>query len=298
MPAAQQPVIGFIGLGTMGRPMAARLRTAGYPLVVYNRTPEKCLPLVQLGATHVRTPEAAAGSSEIVITMVSTPQDVEAVVLGHDGVAKGLRPDSVLIDMSTVLPATSRMLHEAAHAAGGAFLDAPVVGSQAPAETGQLVILVGGPADVVERCRPVLQTLGKAIVHAGDVGQGAALKLCINLILAHLAAGFAEGLTLARRSGVDAQLVLRVLEGSTFYSPWYQTKGRSMIQGDFSPHFALKHMHKDLRLMGLLSQSLDASLPVTQAVRELFRSAESQGGGELDYSAILTYLDRQPQTAR
>ncbi len=282
----------------MGRAMAARLRAAGFPLFVYNRTPDKCQPLVQLGATQVRTPQAVAVSSEIVITMVSAPQDVETVVLGHEGAARGLHRGSVLIDMSTVLPATSRMLDAAARAAGAVFLDAPVVGSKGPAETGQLVILVGGSADTLARCRPVLQVLGKSIIHAGDVGQGAALKLCINLILAHLAAGFAEGLALARRADLDPNVLLQVLDASTFHSPWYQTKGRAMIGGDFSPHFALKHMHKDLRLMTLLAQSLEAPLPVTQAVRDLFRTAESQGSGELDYSAILAWLERRPQPSK
>ena len=287
------PAIGFIGLGTMGRAMATRVHQSGFPLFVCNRTPEKCRPLVALGATQVRTPQTVATSSEIIITMVSAPQDVEAVVLGPEGVAAGLRRGSVLMDMSTVLPATSRRLADATRAAGAHFLDAPVVGSQQPAETGELVILVGGPADVLERCRPVLQVMSKTIVHAGDVGQGAALKLCINLILAHLAAGFAEGLTLARHAQLDPQALLQVLQASTFHSPWYQTKGRTMLQGDFAPHFALKHMHKDLRLMEALAQSLE--LPVTRAVRELFYHAESDGAGELDYSAILAQLERQPQ---
>ena len=171
--ATALPTVGFIGLGTMGRPMAARLRTGGFPLVVYNRTAEKCRPLVALGATQMRTPQAVAASSEIVITMVSTPQDVEMVALGHGGAALGLRAGSVLIDMSTVLPETSRRLGEAARAKGAHFLDAPVVGSKGPAETGELVILVGGEAGVLERCRPVLAALGKTIVHAGATGQGA-----------------------------------------------------------------------------------------------------------------------------
>lgn len=289
---AALPTVGFIGLGTMGRPMAERLRAAGYPLTVYNRTPEKCHPLVTLGAVRAPSPQAAA-ASEIVITMVSTPQAAEAVVLGPEGAARGLHRGSVLMDMSTVAPETSRRLGAAAATRGASFLDAPVVGSKGPAERGELVILVGGDAAVLARCRPVLSAMGKAVIHAGAIGQGAALKLCVNLILAHLAAGFAEGILLARRAGVDPQTLLAVLEAGTFSSPWYQTKGRAMLRGDFAAHFALKHMHKDVRLIGALAQSLEVELPVTQAVRALYQAAEAGGAAELDYSAVLAHLEQR-----
>ena len=285
------PRIGFLGLGTMGLPMAANLAKAGFPLTVWNRTAHKAEPLLRLGAKAGKGPAHVAAEADVVITMVSQPQDVEQVVLGPDGVLDGIKPGAVLMDMSTVLPATSRKLAGAVTTKQAEFLDAPVVGSKGPATDGALVILVGGLPQTLERCRPVLSAMGKTIIHAGGVGLGSALKLATNLMLAHLAAGFAEGLLLVQKAGLDPRRYLEVLEASTFRSPWYQTKGVSMVKREFSPHFALKHMHKDLRLMGELAGEAGAAVPVTRAVAQLFARSETAGRGELDYSAILAQLD-------
>ena len=265
-----QPRIGFIGLGTMGTPMATNLAKANFPLTVWNRTASKVEPLLQVGAKAAKSPAHVAAEAEVVITMVSQPMDVEAVVLGPEGVLEGLRPRSVLIDMSTVSPATSRKLAGAVTTKQAEFLDAPVVGSKGPATEGKLVILVGGLPSTLERCRPIFSPMGKTIIHAGGVGMGSTLKLATNLMLAHLAAGFSEGLLLVQRAGLDPKRYLEVLEASTFHSPWYQTKGLGMVKRDFAPHFALKHMHKDLRLMGELSADLHTVLPITKAVEQLF----------------------------
>ena len=285
-----KPRVGFLGLGTMGTPMAMHVAKAGFPLIVWNRTAAKVEPLLKVGAKAGKNPAHVASDVEIVVTMVSKPQDVEQVVLGPDGVLEGIKPGSVLIDMSTVSPATSRKLAGAATTKQAEFLDAPVVGSKGPATEGALVILVGGLPQTLERCRPVLQAMGKLIVHAGNVGAGSVLKLATNLMLGHLMAGFAEGVALVNAAGVDPKKYLEVLEGSTFRSPWYQTKGAGMIKQDFSPHFALKHMRKDLDLMCLLAQELQLSLPITDAVRQLYAEAEAKGRGELDYSVVFAHL--------
>ncbi len=294
MPSApsHRPKIGFIGLGTMGTPMATNLAKAGYSLVVWNRTAAKAQPLAKLGAKVAKGPAHVAAEVDIVVTMVSRPQDIEEIVLKPDGVRDGLRPGSVLIDMSTVLPATSRTLAGAAAAKQAEFLDAPVVGSKGPATDGTLVILVGGLPSTLERCRPILQTMGKTIIHAGSVGMGAALKLATNLMLSHLIAGFSEGLLMAKEAGCDPQLLLQVFDASTFHSPWYRMKGTGMLKGDFSTHFALKHMRKDLELMMRLAEELGAPLPVTERIRSLFADAETAGRGELDYSAVYEYLSQ------
>ena len=286
-----QPKVGFIGLGTMGTPMALNLLNAGFPLVVWNRTPAKTAPLRDAGAKVSKGPAHVAAEVEIVITMVSQPSDVEAVVLGPDGVAEGIQSGSVLIDMSTVSPSTSRKLAGAVATKHAEFLDAPVVGSKGPATEGTLVILVGGLPMTLERCRPLLAAMGKTIIHAGGVGMGSALKLAVNLMLAHLAAGFAEGLLLVQRAGLDPKRYLEVLDASTFRSPWYQTKGVGMVKRDFTTHFALKHMRKDLRLMNELATDTRTALPVTKAIEQLFAASEAAGKAEVDYSAILAYLE-------
>ncbi len=285
-----KPRVGFIGLGTMGSAMAANLAKAGFPLVVWNRTAVKMEPLVRLGAKASKGPAHVAAETDVIITMVSRPQDAEAVVLGPEGVLEGLRPGSVLIDMSTVSPATSRKLAGAVTTKQAEFLDAPVVGSKGPATQGALVMLVGGLPQTVERCRPILLAMGKTIVHAGNVGSGSALKLVTNLMLAHLMAGFAEAMLLAEAAGLDPKKFLEVLDASTFPSPWYHAKGAGMLKRDFSPHFALKHMRKDLELMTALGRELSARLPITGAIRRLFAQTEAAGRGELDYSAIFPHL--------
>ena len=275
----------------MGTPMATNLLKAGFPLIVWNRTAAKMEPLLKLGAKAGKGPAHVAAEVDVVITMVSRPQDVEQVVLGPDGVMDGMKPGSVLIDMSTVSPATSRKLAGAATTKQAEFLDAPVVGSKGPATDGSLVILVGGLPTTLERCRPILAAMGKTIIHAGTVGMGASLKLATNLMLAHLAAGFAEGLLLVQRAGLDPKRYLEVLEASTFRSPWYQTKGIGMIKREFAPHFALKHMRKDLRLMQELAADVHCPLPVTDVIEQLFDRSEQAGRAELDYSAILASLE-------
>jgi len=286
-----QPRIGFIGLGTMGAPMASNLLKTGFPVTVWNRTASKMEPLQARGAKAAHGPAQLASAVDVVITMVSQPSDVEAVVLGPGGVLEGLKLGSVLIDMSTVSPSTSSTLAGAVTTKQAEFLDAPVVGSKGPATEGTLVILVGGLPSTLERCRAILGAMGKTIIHAGTVGAGSTLKLATNLMLAHLSAGFAEGLLLVQRAGLDPKRYLEVLDASTFRSPWYQTKGLGMIHRDFSAHFALKHMRKDIRLMNELAQEGHLLLPITKAVEQLFARAESSGQGELDYSAILATLE-------
>lgn len=290
MTLSTKPRVGFLGLGTMGAPMAANLARAGFPLVVWNRTAAKMEPLLKLGAKAGRSPAHVASEVEAIVTMVSRPDDVEQVVLGADGVIEGIQPGAVLIDMSTVSPATSRKLAGAVTTKRAEFLDAPVVGSKGPAAEGTLVILVGGLPQTLKRCEPILRAIGKTVIHAGNVGMGCALKLATNLMLGHLMAGLSEAVVLAKRCGVDPELLLKVIEGSTFPSPWYRSKGGTMLKGDFSPHFALKLMRKDFELMKQVAQELALRLPVTEVVRQLFAEAEATGKGDLDYSVIFEHL--------
>ena len=197
--------VAFLGLGAMGAPMATNLLKAGVPLTVWNRTASKTEPLARLGAHVAKSPAHAGAEADAVITMLSAPKDVEQVVGGPDGALDGMKSGSVLIDMSTVSPSTSRKLAGAAVAKGVEFLDAPVVGSKGPATDGTLVILVGGLPQTLQRVRPILAAMGRTIIHAGNVGMGSTLKLATNLMLAHLMAGFAEGVHLLQGAGADPQ---------------------------------------------------------------------------------------------
>lgn len=291
MTSASKPRIGFIGLGTMGNPMATNLLKAGFEVIVWNRTPGKMAPLAKLGAKEGKGPAEVASEVDVTITMVSQPKDIEEVVFRPDGVLDGLKAGSILIDMSTVLPATSRKVAGAVAAKQAEFMDCPVVGSLGPATKGELVILAGGLPGTLERCREILSSMGKQVIHCGDVGMGSTLKLATNLMLAHLMAGFAEAILLIQRAGGDPKKYLEILAGSSFSSPWYGTKGIGVLNRDFNVHFALKHMHKDLRLMGEFAKDVKTALPITKAIEEAFAKAEEQGKAELDYSAIYTMIE-------
>ena len=271
--------------------MAMNLLAAGFPLVVWNRTPIKTKPLAERGAKVAKGPAHVASEVDVVITMVSAPSAVESVILGPSGVLEGIRSGAIVVDMSTVSPTTSRKLAGALTTKQVEFLDAPVVGSRGPAKQGTLVILVGGLPGTLERMRPVFSAMGKTIIYAGGVGMGSALKLATNLMLAHLATGFAEGLLLVQRCGLDPRRFLDVLAASTFCSPWYETKGSTMLKRDFAAHFALSLMRKDLGLMNELAKELNLPLPVTELIERLFGEAQSTGKGNDDYSAILAHLE-------
>ena len=224
--------------------------------------------------------------------MVSTPKDVVAVIAGPGGVAESLRKEQIVIDMSTVDPATSSKAADAVRAKGADFLDAPVSGSKQPAEERTLVIMAGGKRETYERALPVLQAMGK-VIHAGDVGSGAAMKLVVNMILGHMMAALSEGAVLAQKLGLDVPQMLDVIATGGLQSPWYGKKAQKILAGDFSVNFALKHMHKDLRLVLGMGHESHVPLPVTEAVEALFNQAAAASKNELDYSSVITIVESQ-----
>lgn len=288
--------VGFLGLGTMGSLMAMNIAKAGYPLIVWNRTTSKSESFEQLGIKIGKGPAQVAAEVDVVIIMVSGPSDVEEIVTGPDGVADGIQADSVLIDMSTVTPTASRKVAAAVAVKQAEFMDAPVVGSVGPATMGELVILVGGLPTTLERCRGILSTIGTTIISAGGVGMGSTLKLATNMMLAHLMAGFSESLLMVEKAGMDPKKYLEVIEASKFRSPWYSDKAPGILNRDFSTSFALKHMHKDLRLMGELADELSLTLPVTDAIEQLFSQSAKSGKSDLDYSAVFSHLEEASQS--
>ncbi len=286
--------LGFIGLGRMGTPMARRLLRAGHRLTVYNRTREKAEPLIAEGARWADSPRAVAASSEVVFLMVADSQASEAVLTGPDGVLEGSREGLIVVDMSTIAPAVSRRLAEQAARRGVRMLDAPVSGSVGPAAEGTLTIFVGGPPEAFEAVRDLLGILGREIHYVGGNGMGCAVKLAVNLILGVSMQALGEALALGARAGIPPQRLWEILQGLAVISPAMRNKGGRIVQGDFSPSFALRLMEKDLGLVVEFGRQVGAPTPLAAAAQQTFLAARTHGWAEADYSAIAGWLMDMP----
>lgn len=280
------PTIAFIGLGTMGGPMAANLLRKSYAVTVYNRTPGKAGELLELGAEEAATPLAAARNADVVITMISNDAAVEEVYYGTEGVFAGLKPGTVLIDSSTISPALARRLARDAADAFCDFLDAPVTGSKPAAIDGTLLFMVGGDAQLVREQQPLLLAMGREVLYMGPSGSGAAAKLAHNTIVGINAAGLVEGMALAAKAGIDASAFLQVVQGGGAASKQAELKGRKIIEHDFGVQFSLALMLKDLKLSSVLSDGLGVPTPMLEASKSLFQAGASAGYGEEDLAAL------------
>ncbi|MDH5528191.1 MAG: NAD(P)-dependent oxidoreductase [Nitrospirota bacterium] len=278
---------GFIGLGIMGSRMAANLIDAGHKLTVYNRSPEPARALEKAGAKRAGTPAEAARGRQVVVTVLSDPAAVRALALGPDGLLEGMDEGALWVDCSTVDPACSMELAALATAHGVRFIDAPVAGSKIPAEKGQLLFLVGGETDDLLEAAPLFEVMGKATVHAGPVGAGSALKLCNNLLLGAAMLGFAEALAAGDAFGLDPEVVLDALSGSPAAAPVLALKTGKIRNGDWSPEFPLKHMHKDLHLLMETAYEAGLPLPLAAALKERFGDARAAGFGNEDFCAVM-----------
>ncbi len=282
--------VAFLGLGTMGAPMAANLRARGHALAVWNRSPARAQPLVAAGARLAASPADAARGAQAIVMMLADPAAVHAVVDGADGVLAGLEPNALVIDMSTVDVATARAVDAKVRARGGRFVDAPVSGTRKPAVEGKLVIMAGGdPADV-ERARPLLEAMGR-VVPTGGVGQGMAAKLVLNGLGAHMMTGFAAMMVLAARLGLDQRAMLEVIGSGAFSSPLYLAKGPRMMARDFAPDFTLALMHKDQELVLATAAALGYAMPTLAAIRDVLAEAIAAGYGDGDLSGVVRLFE-------
>jgi 3-hydroxyisobutyrate dehydrogenase len=275
--SAGKPAIGFIGLGIMGASMAARLAAAGYPLHVYNRTRAKAEPLIEAGALWHASPKALADASDIVITIVGTPDDVRALYLGDDGLIMHARHDAVLIDMTTSSPQLAAELAVHATDRGVHMLDAPVSGGDIGAREGRLSIMVGGEADVLTRVEPVLRCLGTNIVLQGGPGAGQHTKLCNQIVIASTILGVCEGLAYAQSAGLDAQSVLSAISGGAAGGFQLNNMGPRIAKGDFAPGFFIEHFIKDLRIAHEETGHMGRELPGLELVRGLYQKLAEAG---------------------
>jgi 3-hydroxyisobutyrate dehydrogenase len=285
--------IGFIGLGTMGVKMAERLLKAGHDLVVHNRTRAKEEPLAALGARRAASPAECAAHRDLVITMVADTPDVQAVVLGDEGAVLGMQQGSVLVDMSTISPATTRRLAAALAEHDVDMLDAPVSGGSEGAANGTLSIMVGGEEAVLARVRPALDVLGKTVTHVGSIGAGQVAKAVNQVILAGTYASVAEGMALAQVAGIDVQAALRALGGGAAASWVLENRAANMLTGSYPLGFRTRLHRKDLGIALAAARDLGVAIPVAAFVEQLETSLVTQGYGDEDVSNIARVVRRQ-----
>lgn len=278
--------LGFIGLGIMGSPMAANLVKAGFDVTVWNRTAAKCVPLVSLGARLGESPRQVAESCDITFAMLADPAAAHAVCFGPEGVLEGIGDGRGYIDMSTVDDSTSSAISAAISKAGGRFLEAPVSGTKKPAEDGTLIILAAGEQSLYDEAAAALGKLGKLSLYLGAVGQGARMKLVVNMIMGGMMTAFCEGMALGQKGGLDGSQILAVLDAGALANPMFKGKGSMLLKGDFPTSFPLKHMQKDLRLAVALGDELGQPLHSAATASETFKQACAAGHADEDFSAV------------
>ena len=285
-----KPVIGFIGLGIMGKPMARNLIRAGYSMVVHNRGRGPVDELAKEGAKAGSSAKDVAQQSDVIITMLPDSPDVEAVVLGNDGVLEGLKPGATLVDMSTIKPATARRVADEVRKKGGKALDAPVSGGEKGATEATLSIMVGGPQDVFDAVLPIFQALGKNIVLVGESGAGQIAKAANQLVVGVTIEAVAEALALASAAGVDPAKVRAVLLGGFAQSKILDVHGQRMLDGNYVPGFKAKLHQKDMRIVTQTAQESGLDVPGGQLALDRFTKLVDGGGGDEDHSALRTLL--------
>ncbi|HSK99534.1 MAG TPA: 2-hydroxy-3-oxopropionate reductase [Rubrobacteraceae bacterium] len=282
--------VGFAGLGIMGQPMARNLLRAGYDLVVFNRSPGKAEELASEGAGIATSPAELARESDVVITMLPGPPEVEAVVAGEDGLLAGAREGSLIVDMSTSSPILARHLEREARRRGVGMLDAPVSGGDVGAEEGTLSIMVGGDERVFERARPLFEAMGETVVRVGEAGAGQIIKACNQIVVALVIQGVSEALVLGSEAGVEPENILAVLSGGLASNKVMEVKREKFLSREFSPGGKVESHHKDLGIALATAREHGVALPATALVDQMFAALEAKGRGDWDHSALITLL--------
>lgn len=283
--------IGFIGLGIMGRPMARNLMKAGYSLTVYDVVGPAVEEIATDGATAASSSKEVAEKAPVVITMVPDSADSEAAILGPNGVLEGTSKGSVVIDMSSIAPGSSKKIAAGCEAQGVDFLDAPVSGGEPGAVAGTLAIMVGGKKAVFDRHLDLLNAVGGSIVLCGDYGAGNTTKLANQIIVAANIEAVGEALVLAKKAGLDPNVVFEAIKGGLAGSTVLNAKAPMMIAGDFKPGFRIRLHQKDLHNAILTGKELGVPLPVTSLIQQMIGSLMNAGKGDDDHSAIANFLE-------
>ena len=287
----ESPAIGFIGLGIMGKPMARNLVNAGYALTVYNRSRAPMDELAAEGAALGTSSKDVAQRTDVIITMLPDSADSEVVILGPDGVLEGAKAGSVIIDMSSIAPLVSQRIGAEAARVGAEMLDAPVSGGEPAAVSGGLAIMVGGKQEVLDRCMPILDVMGRSVVRVGDLGAGNTVKLANQIIVAANIEAVGEAFVLTQKAGIDPDLVFQAIRGGLAGSNVMEAKAPMIMDRNFNPGFRIRLHQKDLHNALLTGKELGVPLPVTSLVQQMIGALMNHGWGDNDHSGIVNFIE-------
>ena len=291
-----QTRIGWIGTGVMGLSMCSHVLAEGYELTIYNRTKAKAQQLLDSGASWAESPRVVAEQSDLVFTVVSFPKDVEEVYLGADGILAGAKPGSIVVDMSTTAPSLAQKIYDAAASKSVNAIDAPVSGGDVGARDGTLSIMVGGDKDVVEAIRPLLEILGKQIVHQGGAGAGQHAKMCNQIVIAGTMIGVCESLLYGYEAGLNLETMLRSVSSGAAACWTLDNMAPRILQRNFDPGFFVEHFLKDMAIALDEARRLSIALPGLALVNQLYLAVKAQGHGNLGTQALMLALEQLSQT--
>ncbi|MBI1914353.1 MAG: NAD(P)-dependent oxidoreductase [Planctomycetes bacterium] len=283
--------IGWIGTGVMGRWMCQHLMTKGFAAAVYNRSKDKAQPLLDAGAAWADTPRAVAERSDVVFAIVGFPRDVREVFLGKDGALAGSKPGNVLVDMTTSEPSLAREIYEAAKGKSVASVDAPVSGGDVGAKNAALSIMVGGAAEAVEAVRPLLECMGKTIIHQGPAGAGQHTKMVNQVLIASNMIGVCEALLYGSKAGLDLETVLKSVGGGAAASWSLNNLGPRIIARNFEPGFFVEHFIKDMKIALDEAERMNLALPGLALAKQLYEAVRAQGYGKKGTHALMLALE-------
>ena len=285
--------IGIVGTGLLGTAVGLNLLRKGHSLTVYNRTRSKTAALEKEGAKIVESPKKVSENSDIVFSIVKNADAVKKIAFGDECIACGRHDGLVVCDMSTINPISSKEIADEFSSQGISFLDTPVMGGPNIAITGELVMMVGGQKETFEKCKPVFDDIANKVFHLGPNGSAHSVKIAMNLQIAMLALAISEGITLARGAKIDPEIFLKILNSTYFKTGMSENKAYKMLKGDYDPTFTLSNLKKDLDTINEAAKSYGLSLPMATRANQVYQDAENEGFGELDYTAILDYLNKR-----
>ncbi len=285
--------VGFIGMGIMGQPMAKNVLKSGFQVMVYNRTQKKTAPLKEAGALVAETPKEIAQWADVTILMLTGPEAITDILHSENNLLNGLKKGDTLISMGTIPPRFTRELNELLSSRSITFIDAPVSGSKKPAEDGTLIILAGGPQDIIKEYESLFLSMGQRIIYCGTAGQGSDMKMTVNLLLAAMMEGFCEALNFGEKAGLSLDTILDTILPGPLGCGLFNLKADMLKSNNYTAQFPLKHMTKDLRYVLQTADSIGAAIPVGHCLYQVFRHGEGMALGEMDIAAVKKVLENR-----